>query len=215
VDPGEDCDDANTFPGDGCSADCRSELFEREGPEPVCGDAALDPGEQCDDGNVREQDGCSPRCLLEPGYRCDGAGACSPATCGDGIQEGFEACDDGNANVGDGCSSDCLREPVCTAGSCETTCGDGWVDGSEPCDDGNLLAGDGCDVACSVEAGYFCEKVIPASEPEWGDWAGVADVLRSSCIGLCGDGIVVSGEQCDDGVNNGSSGCLTTCLLAN
>ncbi|WP_244923988.1 DUF4215 domain-containing protein [Enhygromyxa salina] len=36
----------------------------------------------------------------------------------------------------------------------------------------------------------------------------------SNCLGICGDGIVVVGEQCDDGINDGGYGeCGPDCLL--
>lgn len=61
VDPaaGEVCDDGNLTPGDGCSADCRSD--ER------CGNGTVDTqlGEQCDDGDLQSHDGCSSQCVLE------------------------------------------------------------------------------------------------------------------------------------------------------
>ena len=67
VDPGEECDDGNTFDGDGCSSSCEVETF--------CGDGVLDPEEQCDDGNTFDGDGCSGECTIEfggegctPGY---------------------------------------------------------------------------------------------------------------------------------------------------
>jgi cysteine-rich repeat protein len=57
VEGGEECDDSNTNPGDGCSATCQL--------EPFCGDGTQDPGEQCDDGNNTSGDGCSASCLDE------------------------------------------------------------------------------------------------------------------------------------------------------
>ncbi len=56
VTAGEQCDDGNTTPGDGCSDTCMTE---------ECGDGDLDPGEECDDGNTTSGDGCSDVCLNE------------------------------------------------------------------------------------------------------------------------------------------------------
>ncbi|MGD8759696.1 MAG: DUF4215 domain-containing protein [Anaerolineales bacterium] len=92
LDLGEECDDGNNEPGDGCSPDCMLEL-----PPPCCGDGRLDQGEECDDGNNEPGDGCSPDCTLEP-------------YCGDGILDPGEECDDGNNQPGDGCSPDCTLE---------------------------------------------------------------------------------------------------------
>ncbi len=57
VEDGEQCDDGNTQPGDGCSEEC--EL------EDECGDADLDANEECDDGNTQGGDGCNASCEIE------------------------------------------------------------------------------------------------------------------------------------------------------
>ncbi|MGC4121786.1 MAG: sigma 54-interacting transcriptional regulator [Myxococcales bacterium] len=75
---GEQCDDGNQRPGDGCSATCRLE---------VCGNRFTDPGEACDDGNLVSGDRCSADCL-------------STEYCGNGYLDpvrGEEQCDDGLA----------------------------------------------------------------------------------------------------------------------
>src|SRR5689334_8750892 len=53
MDPGEDCDDGNVNPGDGCSPQCTIEQ---------CGNGIKDFGEVCDDGNTVDGDGCSADC---------------------------------------------------------------------------------------------------------------------------------------------------------
>jgi len=71
VDTGEQCDDGNFAPCDGCSPSCQTEA-------PVtCGDGVTVPacGEECDDGNAAMLDGCTPACRLE---RIPGGG--SPKT---------------------------------------------------------------------------------------------------------------------------------------
>ncbi len=64
VDTGEECDDGNTDPCDGCSATCTIE------PGLGCGDGVAVPacGEQCDDGNDVAGDGCAGTCHVEPIY---------------------------------------------------------------------------------------------------------------------------------------------------
>ncbi len=91
-DEGEECDDGNNEPDDGCDPNCAL--------EPRCGDGAQDEGEECDDGNNEPDDGCASNCILEP-------------YCGDGTLDEGEECDDGNSNRGDGCSADCVIEPGC------------------------------------------------------------------------------------------------------
>jgi cysteine-rich repeat protein len=90
--PPESCDDGNTVPGDGCSADCIPE---------VCGDAILEPvTEQCDDGNT------------DPGDGCDGECNCEAEICGDGVVGCTEDCDDGNTIDDDECPNDCMLDVV-------------------------------------------------------------------------------------------------------
>jgi cysteine-rich repeat protein len=89
---GEQCDDGNTTPGDGCSATCTIETA------PVCGNRVVELGEECDDGNTTSGDGCSDMCLIEE------------AVCGNSIVEVGEECDDGNTVSGDGCSDICTIE---------------------------------------------------------------------------------------------------------
>lgn len=93
---------------------------------------------------------------------------------------------------------------VCTGcptvdGATGLPCGDGVVESvsSEACDDGNGEDGDGCSATCEIEPGYQC-----AGE-------------GSPCYSVCGDGILVETEVCDDGVDNGSAygQCLYDCTL--
>ena len=110
TDPGEECDDGNRLPGDGCSAACQRE---------VCGNARVDAGEECDDGNGVPDDGCTADCRRE--------------RCPDGTLDAGEECDDGNRIDGDCCSNACRAAPegmpcpdgdgcdgdeVCRAGTC-------------------------------------------------------------------------------------------------
>jgi len=64
----EECDDANSVPGDGCENDCQETP-----PLPiVCGDGIKAPEEECEDGNTVSLDGCSGlSCKIEPVcFRC-------------------------------------------------------------------------------------------------------------------------------------------------
>ncbi len=199
----------------------------------ICGDGIVFGAEICDDGNAANGDGCSDTCALEAGYTCDvdatadgtcdsgGAGSVVPL-CGDSIIVGNEVCDDGNANSGDGCSDLCQLEAgyECTVdtapadGICDTTgagsvslqCGNGALDMGEVCDDGNAAAGDGCDASCSVEAGYGCD--IDASADGICDTAGAGSVVP-----ICGDGLVIATEVCDDGNAANGDGCSSSCQL--
>ena len=110
----EQCDDGNTFAGDGCSPTCKVEVGYKCNGSPsvcsatICGDGIVEGTETCDDGNTLPNDGCSPTCHFEP--NCSSATGLCTSKCGDGLVVN-EECDDGNTNNGDGCSSTCKVEP--------------------------------------------------------------------------------------------------------
>ena len=221
LDEGEQCDDGNTFDGDGCSAECLSETF--------CGNNLLEVGEECDDGNDRGGDGCSSICHLEVGCgngsldygeECDDDNVVSgdgctqfcmdedgTPTCGNGFLEVPEDCDDGNAVAGDGCDDQCQLE---------SGCGDGVIDAGEECDDDNVVSGDGCTNRCLLE--FVCgDGVCDAENVE------TCVKCPADCCPYCGDGVLdvwSEGEQdpppyddeaCDDGNNDDGDGCNSGC----
>ncbi len=203
---GEECDDGNNESDDGCTLTCRLEK-DYACPEPgepcistvKCGDSAISGDEECDDGNGESGDGCDAACLLEPGFECSNQGASCRPVCGDATVVGREECDDGNDDSGDGCSAACTVEVgwVCDEPGAEcrtTTCGDGVVEGSEPCDDGgNWIVGDGCSPGCVLEP----------------------DCSAGACVSLCGDGLILAGddEECDDGNTESGDGCSAECQI--
>ncbi len=71
---------------------------------------------------------------------------------------------------------------------------------SEDCEDGNTASGDGCDANCKFEAGWTPTQ-MPYS----------TDKNRTVFTAICGDGIVVSAEACDDGTPSDGLGCASTC----
>lgn len=167
---GEQCDDHNLTPKDGCGATCQIEpgwLCPAAGIRCVakqCGDGFMVGTEQCDDGNQQSVDGCSNTCRLEIGFACTlgSPTTCHPTTCGDSNREGFEQCDDGNRVPYDGCSPTCTAEPKCSGGTCSAVCGDGLKFPQEACDDGNTSSGDGCSSDCALENGFTCQTVTLA-----------------------------------------------------
>jgi fibro-slime domain-containing protein len=209
---GEQCDDGNTTPGDGCSATCQLEP-NYVCPDPgqacmstvKCGDGRIAGNETCDDGNTMAGDGCSATCQIEIGWVCPAPNQPCIIDCGDGILTGPEQCDP--PNPGHGCSATCTFEPgwFCTppaprspdAGApppsmcMKTTCGNGIKEGNEPCDDGNLIDGDGCSAQCTLEP----------------------DCSSGTCLSKCGDGILLPPEQCDDGNTTNGDGCSSTCQV--
>ncbi|MBL8783297.1 MAG: DUF4215 domain-containing protein, partial [Deltaproteobacteria bacterium] len=205
---------------DGCSEDCKS--------KEVCGDSYLNDYlpylESCDDGNQSTFDGCDGvNCRVEAGWTCPTLGASCTEVCGDLLVRGLERCDNGKtcgdgslcaqdtdcvagpcvARGGDGCTERCEIEPGWTCqldvdgalpeggdgGPCDPICGDFLIRGGEGCDDGTgNNAG-----ASSVTAG--CIECAP--QPGW--VCPTDDGYGGVCVTVCGDGVVVGTEECDDG----------------
>ena len=151
--------------------------------------------------------------------------SCLPAaTCGDGIVQAGEQCDDGIANgtASSCCTATCALQPsgaACTngavAGLCTggadvcAACGDGVTEAGELCDDGasNGSAGSCCAAGCTLQpSGTACTTS--------GGATGTCTGSDDTCAG-CGDGILVAGEQCDDGAANGTPNacCTAACAL--
>ncbi|CAE7944477.1 unnamed protein product [Symbiodinium sp. KB8] len=152
---GEECDDGNRVPNDGCDENCRVESgyacgiqsggassLTRSACAPVCGDGLLRAPEECDDGNDGKGDGCDQHCKLEEGYRCWPPGAACRQLCGDYLRLEGEECDDGNLLLADGCDSSCHVEvgwtcrsyvygPTNATSLCSPICGDGMIHGAE------------------------------------------------------------------------------------
>ena len=80
-------------------------------------------------------------------------------------------------------------------------CGDGNVDDGEQCDDNNTANGDGCNSACEFEG-----TPPPTSTP-------TATPTATPTPGVCGNGVLESGEQCDDGNTNDTDGCNNSCVF--
>jgi fibro-slime domain-containing protein len=212
----EQCDDGNAVGGDGCSSSCRIEASFWSCPTPGkpcvktvrCGDGKVEDTEQCDDGNATNFDGCS-NCFIDSGWKCPVPGQKCVPSCGDGkIVPGVEDCDDGNGASGDGCSSTCKLEPgwVCPqAGKpCHrTVCGDGVVEGTEICDLGaknGVFTGDPNNPGCSLSC---------TPEPKCRDASGTTH----ACASVCGDGMMVGTEACDDGNTSSGDGCSALCKV--
>jgi cysteine-rich repeat protein len=114
LDAGEQCDDGNPDPTDGCTNDCT-----------ICGDGSITAPEECDDGPGTCSAGMTGSSCLNDA-ECDtseaaGDGVCALANdgttcapncklpgCGDGLVEPGETCDDGNTQDGDNCPSNCV-----------------------------------------------------------------------------------------------------------
>lgn len=166
----------------------------------TCGNGKVETGEQCDDGNTMSNDGCSSLCQKDTRI----------PSCGDGVQDPGEQCDDHNKQDGDGCSSTCTTETgfTCTGTAptvCTAKCGNHVLDQGEQCDDGNRTNGDGCSSSCTAETGYLCTNApyTQAGPP----------LSASTCAPVCGDGVMLGGEQCDDSNTANGDGCSSSCKL--
>lgn len=209
---GEQCDDGNNTPSDGCTGCTVDDGYRCVSPGkpcerlPFCGDGYVDLqlGEQCDDANQLATDGCNGECQVVAGFICPVpkpagerllGGSCRQIVCGDGAIEGDEQCDDGvnPPKNGDGCNTDCQLEPGWTCPKdmdCQArACGDGIQAGFEECDNGDKN-GSG-----QVKNGVICAadcQVVPDET-------------------LCRNGHLDPGEACDDGNNNLGDGCTVFC----
>src|SRR5688572_9461346 len=240
ADEGEECDDGNLNPQDGCLPNCT---------KAVCGDSIVqlspaNAAEECDDGNKVGNDSCSNTCkgavcghgVKETGEGCDApdddacTDECVLASCGDKVVQDGEDCDDGNKNDNDGCTSKCL----------DATCGDGMVQGTEECDLGSANSNGGVCLKSCKNATCGDEFVLLGVEacdsddedkctpecalPTCGDGElqgdevcddgnkSETDGCSNNCLPtLCGDGVRQPPEDCDDGNGNNNDDCLTTC----
>ena len=145
---------------------------------------------------------CDPT-LMESCVTCPADCGLCPSTCGNGIVEVGEQCDDGNTVDGDGCSATCLIEGACGDGFCSLGFEDCFTCPADcpcaPCGDAicDFVAGESC-MSCPVDCG--------------------------PCGGLCGDGLIQPGEECDltnlggetcvsQGFGGGTLACLPICLF--
>jgi len=177
---------------------------------PQCGDGITDLGEQCDDGTG----------VNGPNYYCS---ANCTLNCGDGVIQLGEECDDGpnNSDAPDAnCRTTCSRP----------YCGDGIIDPrlGEQCDSVYSVDPDNISVPfvgnwwCSSNCTQMCGSGLrPENTTKQCDHgcynADLPNRCRTNCARpVCGDGIIDSGETCDDGPNNSNSrrdACRITCQL--
>jgi len=145
---GEECDDANEVPRDGCEPTCKF----------TCSTAAdCADGDACNGEETCDAHKCSPGTpvadaldlMCAPGKNCR-SGQCVLVGCGNGTKEGAEECDDNNNVNSDGCQADCTY-------TCES---------NAECDDGNACTGlETCDMTvptaplCKPGTAVVCDEI--------------------------------------------------------
>jgi cysteine-rich repeat protein len=145
----------------------------------------MDPGEECDDGNRVNGDGCEADCTLPK------------PVCGNEIVESGEDCDDG--------AGLCAANSAMPGRPCNT---DDDCDDDPACDPLEADCSGLCQDAEGGDAG------TPCSTPGACNTNGLPDACRTNCkAATCGDGIVDTGEQCDDSNTVSGDGCSATCQL--
>jgi len=204
----EQCDDGNTNNNDGCSNACRL---------PVCGNNIREGAEECDDGNNRNGDACTSLCR--------NAGASS--VCGNGIREGAEECDDGNSSNTDTCSTVC-RAIGGANPQCRVQAFDSY--GSVPLTTTLSCSGEprGRTVIIVTRNNTLIDTSETTSKTFTFNQSGrytircypdAANNQNNSCTtvinvdGQCGNGLVESGEMCDDGNTISGDSCDRSCRL--
>jgi len=222
----EACDDNNTVDGDGCDRQCHIETgwtcVDTQFPDwegnmsvctPNCHDGLKRGNETCDEGPGNSK-GCI-ECQVQYGYVCNETGQECKCVYGDGVICPEEKCDD----AGDSCDSEgkncgCVNGVVQSGWECrnltgpkslclKTGCGNGILNFDEECDDSNTDDDDGCSSECKLEDIKKFQCTIPEDRHE-----------PTVCAPrTCGDGIVTSDEECDDGNIINGDGCSSNCKI--
>ncbi len=215
IDSGEDCDgtdlggatcESRGFVGGtlACTGDCTFDTSDCS----TCGNGSVDGGEECDGANLGGAT-CASRGHTSGTLSCDGScgideSACVDASCGDGARAGSEDCDGadlGGATCADvgffagalACNSDCTFQ----ISGCHN-CGDGSIQGIEQCDGADLGG-----ASCTTRG--FTMGTLACSSGCTYDTSGCSSAA-------CGNGVLESGELCDDGNATTGDGC-TSCAV--
>ncbi|CAD8059006.1 unnamed protein product [Paramecium sonneborni] len=91
-------------------------------------------------------------------------------------------------------------------GTCNSICGDGIVSHDEQCDNGNYFSDQQC-VNCQLQCQEGCTACINGECYQCIQIGWQLNVLDRNCQPICGDLLVLGNEQCDDGNYEDVDGC--------
>ena len=225
---GEECDDMNTTDGDGCAADCTLEDMYRCAGEPsvcsnTCGNTTVDPGESCDGG-----DDCTASCALAVSDMAGGMTSVSGT-----LAETDPTWSRVSASCAVNTSSDFYYHMYVVENATGSTQDvlidvdwtdlDGYVavflepfSPSEPTGtclgaDDDFLDDTGSRVEARMPDGFRLVVIVTTSDSgDTGDY--MLNVITS---GGCGDGFLLSTEECDDMNTDTGDGCSDVCEIEN
>jgi cysteine-rich repeat protein len=194
----------------------------------TCGNGQIGGGEACDDGNTTNGDGCSSTCALESGSRTD---ACPTGTTGGIDLAGGPVWFTGDTSgFGNDLRSTCVSMSANDAvyvvtpsvsGTLRATVYTGPVSGASW--DAQVYIRSDCatmtDLACANDAGSRGMETATTAVTAGTRYFVIVDGVSGSVgpfrlsleIARCGDGVLQTGETCDDGGTAAGDGCDPTC----
>jgi cysteine-rich repeat protein len=119
----------------------------------------------------------------------------------------------GSSTATDNTTANTSTDVTTTTKSDVISCGNNVLDAGEECDDNNTVNGDGCSSVCEVEVpGSVGDD--PVVDDSGDCFEGVcSDQEKGDPVvsAVCGNGEIEVGEDCDDGNENETDGCLANC----
>ena len=205
-----DCDDndPNVYPGNGCSVCTPS--------QEICNGLDEDCDNIPDNGGNLNCGSNTPICFAgscvqcgmdshcDDGLYCNGQESCNAGSCAIGVAP--------NINDGISCTSDTCDEAndIIIHSPNNNLCQNGlWCDGTEVCDV-SLGCRAGTTIIC--DDGKQCTSNNCFEGLNRNDNAGICTYGSTNCD-ICGNNVIETGEQCDDGNTLSGDGCSSICQI--